>query len=39
MQLYTEKRWFEHPGVKYTIFSKYSALPMAIFPVNMKYIC
>ena len=29
----TEKRWFEHPGVNYTIFSKYLALPIAIFPV------
>ena len=31
----TEKRWFEHPGVNYTIFSKYLALPIATFPLNI----
>ena len=34
----TEKRWIEHPGVYYTIFSKYLALPIAIFPMY-NYIC
>ena len=29
-----EKRWFEHPSVNYTIFSKYPALPIAIFPLD-----
>ena len=31
---HTEKRWFEHPGVNYTIFSKYLTLPIATFPLN-----
>ena len=30
---YTEKRWFEHLGVIYTIFSKYLAFPVATFPL------
>jgi hypothetical protein len=31
---YSEKRWLEHPSVKYTILSKYLALPIATFPKN-----